>query len=125
MKIRAEGTILRVRFTGMERFWALKSEQLIKVTDIVSVSWHKEYPPVGSFGGLRLPGTSLPFVIHAGSFWRRSGWELRHIQFSKPGYLVIETKLKRYRKIQLTTDEVTALEVVQWFNQARNTKNFA
>jgi len=125
MKILIQGSALTIQFTGMERLWALKSEEPVEVADIVNVSWHKEHPPVGNFGGVRFPGTSLPFVLHAGSFWHRAGWDLRYIQFSHPGYLVIETKLHKYHKIQLTTDEASALKVVRWFNRERSILNFA
>lgn len=116
MKIMTKSNRLVILLEGTERFYALKASLCLGRDDISSVVWEEGYPLQKELGGFRAPGTAIPFTFQAGSYWRRQAWEFRYLRLKQQGQLVISTKLKKYSKIRLTTDEATAFDVVQWFN---------
>ena len=86
MEIESGNLVLKLR--GWDKIWALKSELRVPLHDITSVRRDAKlacYPR-----GVRCPGTYLPGVIIAGSYWRRSGWEFWSVRKPKNA-VVIET----------------------------------
>jgi len=97
-----ENTTLHLNVEGMDKFWAFKSELTIPLehitavrtdTEIVKKWWH----------GLKLPGSNLPGVITAGTFYqdgRRVFWDIHHpeaavvisLTHEKYSELVVEVK---------------------------------
>jgi hypothetical protein len=78
--VRAEiiGATLHLHVEGMDKVWALKSELSIPLQHITSVRTDEEVTKQW-YHGLRLPGTSLPGVITAGTFYRdgkRIFWDI-------------------------------------------------
>ena len=124
MKITTKADSFVILLEGMERFWAFQACLCVKVQDITDVIWNPERPEPG-FPGIRMPGTGLPSLFHAGSFWRHSGWEFQYLKAREDGELIIKTKLHKYKTIRLTTSESTAFEVREWFNKYLATRNVA
>lgn len=74
------GDTLHLTVEGMDKVWALKSQLSIPLRNITAVRldgevvqrwWH----------GLKLPGTSIPGVITAGTFYqdgKRVFWDIHH-----------------------------------------------
>lgn len=64
----------RVRFSveGWDRLWALKSELDIPLAHIRSVRADSE-PARGWWHGFRMPGTQIPGVLTAGTFYWHDG----------------------------------------------------
>ena len=54
---------------GMDKFWALKSQIQIPVIHIASVTIDPEAAR-GWWHGIRMPGTQIPGVITAGTFYQ-------------------------------------------------------
>ncbi|HEY0557823.1 MAG TPA: hypothetical protein VGG20_26470 [Thermoanaerobaculia bacterium] len=76
------GDTLHLTVEGMDKVWALKSQLSISLRNITGVRldgeivkrwWH----------GLKVPGTSIPGVITAGTFYqdgKRVFWDIHHPQ---------------------------------------------
>ena len=75
----AEGKlILHVR--GADKLWAFKSSLEIAITHIASVRADPEAAR-GWYHGIRMPGTNVPGVITAGTFYqdgKRVFWDVHH-----------------------------------------------
>ena len=74
MEMTLTPTTLTLKLTGAERLWAVRldSELVIPRSSIVSVSTER---PVMTWRTLRCPGTALPGVIVAGTYYRDGGKE--------------------------------------------------
>jgi len=125
MKITTKANNLVILLEGFERLWALKAFICIEVKDITAVVWNTELPRQDRGIGLRMPGTGLPTLFHAGSFWHQRNWDFYYIKDRDPGELIITTKLRKYHEIHLTTSEATAFEVREWFNVGLQTRTLA
>jgi len=75
-----DGHVL-VEVQGMHRLWALKSTLRVPLTDIVSVR-HDPERATRAFPGLKVPGTHIPTVYTAGTYYqsdfRPDFWTVRH-----------------------------------------------
>lgn len=126
MRITTKSNALVILLEGKERWWALKASICVQLDDVISVTWNPEKPDPKTFSGrIRLPGTSVPKVFHAGSFWSKSGWEFWYLHMAQAGELIITMDRTHYRIIRLSTDEATAFEVREWFNKKQQTRNIA
>ncbi len=72
---------LLVEVQGMHRLWALKSTLRLPLTDVVSVR-HDPERATRAFPGLKMPGTNIPAVYTAGTYYqsdfRPDFWTVRH-----------------------------------------------
>ena len=125
MKIATKNHRLVVLLEGIEKLYALKATLCIEAESIISVKWDRSCPNNKVLGGLRVPGITIPFKFQAGSYYYKRQWEFRYLQFSQPGQLIINTSLKKYAIIRLTTDEALALNIVQWFNTLKKQRKIA
>ena len=66
------GDTVTFRVAGLHKLWALKSRVVVGARHIVAVEGAEAVP--SGWAGWRLPGTWMPGVITAGSFWKRGGW---------------------------------------------------
>lgn len=69
VKIRVRGQELIVDVQGMHRLWALKSTLRVPLADIESVR-HDPERATRVFPGLRIPGTHIPTVYTAGTYYQ-------------------------------------------------------
>lgn len=125
MKVQTKANILVILPEGFERLWALKSKIALKSSDIQKIVWSPEAPQQLGLSGIRAPGTAIPGVFYAGSFFKKGGWEFWYLRMQQSGELVIKTKLHKYRAIRLSLDEATAFDVREWFNNSVKTRNIA
>ncbi len=106
------GGTLVLHVQGADQLWALKSSLEIPLQHIASV---RADPSVahGWWHGLRMPGTNLPGVITAGTFYqhgKRVFWDIHHPEKT----VVIELKDERYDELIVeVTDPKAAVELVQ------------
>jgi hypothetical protein len=68
-----EGGRVRFEVEGWDRLWALKSQLEIPLAHIRAVRADPE-PARGWWHGLRLPGTQIPGLLTAGSFYQSDGF---------------------------------------------------
>ena len=76
-----EADSLTVNVQGMDRVWALKHSMTIPLTHVASVAHDPKLAKRRFFAGLRIPGTDIPGVIRAGTFYRRGKrifWDVHH-----------------------------------------------
>lgn len=104
----AENTLI-VHLRGMDRLWALKSRLQIPLTHVVGA----EVDPQVAQGwrkGVRAPGTQVPGVITAGTFYQdgeRVFWDVHDPERS----VVIHLRDERYARLVIEVDDPTATAV--------------
>ncbi|MER3434500.1 MAG: hypothetical protein C4288_14010 [Leptolyngbya sp. ERB_1_1] len=94
---------LKIDLDWWERFWAFyyNADLHIPLSHITKVTTEK---PPSSWTDARLPGTFLPGVIKAGTYYTDRGKEFWYATRSG-GYLVLELENEFYKKIVLTLDQ--------------------
>ena len=106
------GTNLVLQVRGADRLWALKSSLEIPLAHIAGV---RADPNVakGWYHGIRAPGTNLPGVITAGTFYQhgqRVFWDVHH----PDGTIVIELRDERYNELIVEVpDPQAAVELIR------------
>jgi len=107
----AEGKLtLQVR--GADKLWALKSSLEIPLVHIVRVQADPEIAR-GWYHGLRMPGTSVPGVITAGTFYqdgKRVFWDVHHPDKT----IVIDLHDEQYNQLIVeVADPQSAVQLIQ------------
>jgi len=115
MKIDLSEDALHIKLEGKERVWAAKKSVTLTAESITNVEWMTGTVNRSRLRGLRAPGTSMPTLFYAGSFYRKSGWEFWYLRVRRSGFLVITTNLKRYHVVRLSVDEKVGTKVREWF----------
>lgn len=94
---------LKIDLDWWERFWAFyyNADLHIPLSHIKQVSIEE---PSSSWADARLPGTYLPGVIKAGTYYTDRGKEFWYATRSGR-YLVLELENEFYKKIVLTIDQ--------------------
>jgi hypothetical protein len=70
--ISVQGDRIRFEVEGWDKLWALKSQLEFPLAHVRSVR-HDSGPALGWWHGIRLPGTNLPGVLTAGTFYQHDG----------------------------------------------------
>ena len=111
---------LVVDLEGHEVMLAMIGKIEINKADIVRVEYHEEFADWRPLE-LRMPGTGIPGVIAAGSFLTDRGWDFLYLTDMKNIFsqvtrnvLVVETKVKRYRRIIVTCGREAVSHVLEW-----------
>ena len=81
---------------GLHKLWALKSQVTIPRNNIVSV--HQNLDPLSIWQGLKMPGTYIPYVFAAGTFYR-SGKKVFMDVFRKSKCIIVELKDSNYNQL--------------------------
>ena len=107
----AEGKLtLHVR--GADKLWALKSSLEIPLVHIAGVRVDPEVAR-GWYHGIRMPGTNVPGVITAGTFYqdgKRVFWDVHHPEKT----IVIDLHDERYNELVIEVDDPeTAVKFIQ------------
>lgn len=101
----AEGKLtLHVR--GADKLWAFKSSLEIPLAHIAGVRADPEIAR-GWYHGIRLPGTNVPGVITAGTFYqdgKRVFWDVHNPEET----IVIELHDERYNELVVQVDDPAA-----------------
>jgi hypothetical protein len=88
---------LRLHVEGMDELWAFKSNLEISLSDITGVRADPEVAHTW-WHGLKMPGTNLPGVITAGTFYqdgKRVFWDVHH----PDNTIVIDLRNEKYQQI--------------------------
>jgi hypothetical protein len=101
----AEGKLtLHVR--GVDKLWAFKSTLEIPLVHVAGVRADAEAAR-GWYHGIRMPGTNVPGVITAGSFYqdgKRVFWDVHHPEKT----IVIDLHDERYSELFVEVDDPEA-----------------
>lgn len=121
MKFSTDHEKLIISLKGFEQFWGLKNHLFVQKQHLVNVSWHPSFDDWRQLE-IRLPGTSAPGALVAGSFWTHEGWDFVYVRrphgLFKPraaNVIVIETNLHRYRRIIVSCSKKEAGEIIGWW----------
>ncbi len=94
---------LQMHVRGMDALWALKSSLEIPLQHIAGIRVDTEVAH-GWYHGLRLPGTNIPGVLTAGTFYRdgkRVFWDVHN----PDNTIVIEVKDERYNELIVEVED--------------------
>ena len=72
VRVSVEGDRVRFDVEGWDKLWAFKSQLEIPLSHIRAVRADPE-PARGWWHGLRLPGTQIPGILTAGTFYQSDG----------------------------------------------------
>jgi len=103
MKLTLEDSLFRIQLEPMEQLWSFRLSGTIEIPlrDIVRVSTDR--PPY-DWWQLRIPGTFLPGVIKAGTYYTPRGREFWYARSGK-GVLVLDLEGNRYKRVVLTPED--------------------
>lgn len=105
------GDKLVLNIEGADKLWALKSSLEIPLQHVVSVKADPEAAK-GWYHGIRLPGTNIPGVITAGTFYqdgKRVFWDVHHPEQT----IVIELRDERYNELIVeVADPAAAVKLI-------------
>lgn len=103
MDLRIEGDRLTLTLQGAERLWAMKLSPIV-VPRAHVVRAEAALPPA-TWRQIRAPGTFLPGVIKAGTYYTDRGKEFWYtLRSRKDNPLTIELEGEPYRRLVLTPD---------------------
>ena len=103
VEITVNGEQLHLEVKGWDKLWAFKSELDIPLQHIRSVR-HDPDAASGWWHGIRFPGTQLPGVITAGTFYqhgKRIFWDIHHPEKA----IIIELHDDRYDELIVEVDD--------------------
>lgn len=112
VELHIAGAALALHVKGADQLWAFKSSLEIPLEHIAGI---RADPSVahGWFHGIKMPGTNIPGVLTAGTFYhhgRRVFWDVHHPDKT----IVIELKDDRYDELIVeVADPAAAVEMVQ------------
>ena len=109
-----EGDRVRFEVEGWDRLWALKSQLEIPLAHILAVRADPE-PARGWWHGVRLPGTQIPGLLTAGSFYQSGGFVFYDVH-DPERTVVIELDHEHYQR--LVIEVASPADVVETLRSA-------
>ncbi|WP_437327689.1 hypothetical protein [Sorangium sp. So ce381] len=104
MQLRIEGDRLTLTLEGAERLWAVRLRPIVVPREHVARA-EAALPP-STWKEIRAPGTALPGVIKAGTYFTAHGKEFWYwVRSRKEHPLTIELEGEWYRRLVLTIDD--------------------
>jgi len=91
------GDRLRFEVKGWDKFWALKSELEIPLSHVKSVRADPEAAR-GWWHGFRLPGTNIPGILTAGTFYDSDGFVFYDVH-DTDNTIVFELDHEHYKRL--------------------------
>ena len=112
-----------IEFHGKEQFFALRAKVNVLYEVIVEANYQEKFQDWRKWE-VRMPGTGLPNVLLAGSYWTEDGWDFLYVNnprgMLKPiaeNVLVITTTQERYRRLVLSCKRRDAEVLLAGLNQ--------
>ncbi|MHB8652203.1 MAG: hypothetical protein ACYC8S_03675 [Minisyncoccota bacterium] len=105
-----EQSNLTINVEGADKIWALKSYLTIPLLHIARVEYNPEVAR-GWWHGIRLPGTYVPGVITAGTFYHHKEWAFWDVH-NPEKTIIITLKDERYQKLVIEVKD-TALAITE------------
>ena len=98
----------RVHFDvqGWDKLWALRSRLEIPVEHILTVRIDPE-PARGWWHGLRVPGTQIPGLLTAGTFYQHGDFVFYDVH-DPEGTIVLELDHEHYKRLVIEVADPTA-----------------
>ena len=86
---------------GMHKLWALKSQLTIPFDNILNA--HQDVESIKGWHGWRLPGTSIPSIITAGTFYKDGSkifWDVSNIE----NCIIVDLKDEDYKQLVIEVE---------------------
>ncbi len=96
-----DGYVFRV--LGWHKIWAMKDKVVVPFDNIKLVHTNVNDLPV--WKGWRLPGTHLPYVITAGSYYRSGTWTFWDVS-KRQNAIIVELKEGKYTRLVVEVEDV-------------------
>lgn len=93
---------------GMHKIWAFKSSLTIPIDHILNVRQNIEI--INGWKGWRFPGTHIPFIITAGTFYKDGNkifWDVSNIK----NCIIVDLKDEKY--MQLIIEVINPAEAIK------------
>ena len=103
VNVSIEGDRVRFEVEGWDKLWSLKSQLEIPLLHIVDARVDPE-PARGWWHGIKFPGTNLPGVITAGTFYQVEGAVFFDVH-DPERTIVIELEHEHYARLVLEVDD--------------------
>ena len=104
--VTVEGDRIRFEVEGWDKFWAMKSQLEIPLEHIDSVRVDPE-PARGWWHGVRLPGSQIPGIITAGTFYQHDGAVFYDVH-DPEGTIVLELNHEHYKRLVIEVENPPA-----------------
>lgn len=101
MQIFSDKLNLYIKFSTVEKILSVHRSFIIPLSEISET--HTRIP-TRSYKQLRIPGTFIPGLIKAGTYFTKRGWEFWYVT-RKKNFLTFELKKGFYKRIILSVDE--------------------
>ncbi len=110
--ISIHGERIRLEVEGLDKLWALKSRLEFPLAHVLSVRQDPE-PAVGWWHGVRLPGTNIPGLLTAGTFYQYDGAVFYDVH-NPDRTIVLELDHEEYRRLVVEVkDPGTVVAMIQ------------
>jgi hypothetical protein len=109
-----QGDRVRFEVEGWDQLWALKSHLEIPLAHVRAVRADPE-PARGWWHGVRLPGTQIPGLLTAGSFYQSGGFVFYDVH-DPERTVVIELDHEHYQRLVIEVEDPS--EVVKMLRAA-------
>ena len=94
-------TIIEIK--GLHKLWSFKSEIRIANKHIIRV--YQDLNEIKNFSGLRVPGTYVPYLIKAGTFYQYPDSSKTFLDIvNENNVIIIEMKDEEYKKIMVEVE---------------------
>jgi len=101
-----EGARVRLEVEGWDKLWAFKSQLEIPLEHIDDVRADPE-PARGWWHGFRMPGSQIPGVITAGTFYQHDGAVFYDVH-DPERTIVLELNHEHYKRLVIEVDDPSA-----------------
>jgi hypothetical protein len=107
VRVSVHGDRVRFEVEGWDKLWALRSQLEIPVAHIQAVRADPE-PARGWWHGLRLPGTQIPGLLTAGSFYQSGGFVFYDVH-DPENTVVIDLDHEHYERLVIEVENPEAV----------------
>lgn len=114
VSVTIEGDVVRFEVEGWDKLWAMKSQLTIPLAHITGARSDPDSAR-GWYHGLKMPGTSLPGVITAGTFYQSDGAVFFDVHDAERA-VVIDLDHEKFTRLVIEVDSPTG--VVERLNAA-------
>jgi hypothetical protein len=113
MKLRFVASCLRIELEWYEQIFAITTNSTITIPLSHITNITNEFPNIQGHA-IRAPGTHIPFVLKAGTFYTCLGKEFWYINQNIQNYLVLTLQDEEFAKIVVTIEDSQ-----EWFQRIR------
>jgi hypothetical protein len=106
VRVSVEGDRVRFDVEGWDKLWALKSELEIPLAHVRAARVDAE-PARGWWHGLRMPGTQIPGLLTAGTFYQSDGAVFYDVH-DPEGTIVIDLDHEHYTRLVIEVEDPVA-----------------